>query len=272
MVSAQQHHKANRWTLQAIFGWLFLLCFAGYAIGSRYAPVSTGLRLLFLGAIIFGLFNILIFFSRLLKNRRWMLFPAFLFVILAGVLIFLGNKKPDPEHLREAYLRQLRAFEKAPYRKGGESSNGVDASGLARTALWQAMMKQGVQQVNLRLLGPDLWKFWWQDLTTGDLLSQKFGYTVKLGNAENLAGYDSRNLKEGDLAITDPYHVLIFCGNGMWIDANPDAGKVLIENASSKGNWSRMPVTFLRWKVLIANRQGVKTQNSEPQMDTDPNR
>jgi NlpC/P60 family len=249
-MSAQQNLKTNRWTLQAILGWLFLLCFAGYAVGSRYAPVSTGLRLLFLGSVIFGLFNILIFFSRMLKNRRWMLFPAFLFLILAGVLIFLGNKKPDPEHLREAYLRQLQTFEKAPYRKGGESSNGVDASGLARTALWQAMMKQGLQNMNLRLLGPDLWKFWWRDLSTADLLNKKYDYTVHLGDAENLAAFDSVNLKAGDLAVTDPYHVLIYCGDGTWIDANPDAGKVQTGDVSSKGNWSRIPVIFLRWRVL----------------------
>jgi hypothetical protein len=268
----KENRPRNRWTLQAIFGWLFLLCFAGYAIGSRFFPITPFLRLIFLIGLMLAAINILLFISRLLNQRRWMIFPALLALILGTVLIFLGTRAPDAATLRDAYMRELRGFENALYVKGGETRNGVDASGLARAALWQAMMRQGFESLNLRLLGPDLWKFWWRDLTTGELLNQKYGYTIIIDHAKNLVEYDSSNLKEGDLAITDPYHTLIYAGNGNWIDANPEAGKVLIGNASTKGNWAKLPVTLLRWKMLVGtahslhqsvtNKLGLRTKQN----------
>jgi NlpC/P60 family len=255
--SSKTHQRPGRWGPQAICGWIFVLCFAGFVIGSRYFPVTPEIRILFVATLVFAILNILIFFSRLLQHSRWMLFPALLLLVLGSVLIFLGSESPDPVRLREAYVRELRLFENAPYAKGGETADGIDASGLARTALWQAMLKQGVQQMNLRLLGPSLWKFWWRDLTTGDLIGQKYGYTVKLSNTANLAKCETKDLIEGDLAVTDPFHVLIYCGNGIWIDASPEKGKVLSGNVGSKGNWSQLPVTVLRWQILI-NQKGAK--------------
>lgn len=250
MTIPETQQRQGRWSLQAICGWLFLLSFVGFILCSRFFPAMAAIRILFLAIFVLALLNILIFFSRLLRHRRWMLFPAVLLLILGSILIFLGNRPPDPVRLRETYVEQLLHFKNAPYVKGGETSSGIDASGLARTALWQAMIKQGVQQVNLRLLGPDLWKFWWRDLTTGDLVDHRYGYTGTLGKGDRLADYDAERLKKGDLAVTDPFHVLIYCGSGRWIDADPEKGKVVTGGVDLKGNWSRLPVTFLRWKIL----------------------
>ncbi len=246
----ETQQRKGRWSLQAIFGWLFLFVFAGFILCSRFFPATPAIRILFLAIFVLAFLNILIFFSRLLRHRRWMLFPAILLLILGSILVFLGNRPPDTVRLREAYAEQLLHFKNAPYVKGGETLNGVDASGLARTALWQAMIKQGVRQMNLRLLGPDLWKFWWRDLTTGDLVNHRYGYTVTAGNAARLADFDAERLKKGDLAVTDPFHVLIYCGSGEWIDADPEKGKVVTGNIDSKVHWSQLPVTFLRWKIL----------------------
>ncbi len=90
------------------------------------------------------------------------------------------------------------------------------------------------------------------------MLDQVYGYTCYVGYAIQLSepttfrmepGYA---LEEGDLAVTDSgVHVLVYVGNGEWIEANPDDGRAVVNKAegSSRAYFST-PVTILRWWIL----------------------
>ena len=113
---------------------------------------------------------------------------------------------------------------------GGETTNGIDCSGLARVALWQAMMRQGIREVNPGCWARNLWNFWWTDMSTADILRGKHGYTKVIGYAPKVAGYDTSKLKIGDMAVAGRAHVMIYCGKGEWIEASPTDGKVVVNS------------------------------------------
>lgn len=169
----------------------------------------------------------------------------------------LGNKPPDQHMLRSTYLKRLLGFQGTRYVWGGESHRGVDCSGLARAAFWQAMGTEGLREVNPRLLGPMTWKFWWHDISATDLFHGKYKYTKVICSVPKLAGFKSKKLKQGDIAITTMTpHVLIYLGKGNWIEANPDEKKVVINkaNPNSDRTYFNMPATIVRWWILDSNK------------------
>jgi hypothetical protein len=90
-------------------------------------------------------------------------------------------------------------------------------------------------------------------MSARDMLRGKYGYTRVVGHADKLAGYPTLMLEKGDMAITDNgVHVMIYYGDGKWIEASPDDQKVVINEATadSKRAWFRTPVTFARWTIL----------------------
>lgn len=178
-------------------------------------------------------------------------------VLVLTTLVFLGwmgfgGRDVDTNGLRSEYISQLESYKGVPYVWGGETGCGIDCSGLARTALWQVMLKKGIREANPSLFGPALWRFWWRDTSAKDMINGKYGYTRIIGRARMMAGYDTSLLKPGDLALIDGVHVLIYIGDGKWTDASPEDRKVVVNRApeDSKRGWYRMPVTFARWWVL----------------------
>jgi hypothetical protein len=58
-------------------------------------------------------------------------------------------------------------------------------------------------------------------------------------------------VKVGDLAVAaHGLHILAYLGDGRWIQADPNAGKVIIEAVPSKNSWMQGPVKIVRWRVL----------------------
>lgn len=214
--------------------------------------MTSTVRILLAGTFFFTVFTCFAFLLSLIGNRPGWIFPTIFFLTLLVLWCVLGNKPPDHEALRGAYTNRLNAYIGAPFAWGGEAETGVDCSGLARASLWQAMVRQGVKGFNPRLLGPQLWRFWWRDMTAKDMDEGKYGYTKVVGYASKLAGYDTSQLKIGDMAISHKQHVMVYCGNGDWIEASPIDKKVVINKAParSKRVWFNQPVMFVRWRIL----------------------
>lgn len=229
-------------------GCIFLGLFAGSAIALRMPIITGHTRLLFVSTAAIG---ILCGFLFLIRYPRLLIPTVSLFVLFAA-WVCLGGRPVDMSKLRAEYVNQLASFRNCRYVWGGETHAGIDCSGLARVALWRAMLVEGIRERNPRLLGPTLWKFWWNDVTAQNLVDRKYGYTRIIGRTSELAGYDTDRLKDGDFAVLSGSHVIVYHENGKWIDASPGDGKVVTNKApaDSKRGWFKCPAVFLRWWVL----------------------
>ncbi|MCE5197813.1 C40 family peptidase [bacterium] len=232
--------------------WILGILLAACAVVVRLSVMTTSVRVLLVSTMIFCIFTGVVHLVRMFEFKPKMLFPVFFFLCLFVLWGVLGNKPPDVPLLRGEYIKRLNVFEGSRYLLGGETSGGIDCSGLARSALWQAMLLEGVREVNPHLLGMKFWRFWWRDISASDILHCKYGYTKAIGTAPKLAGYDTSDLKPGDLAVASGIHVMIYVGDGKWIESSPGDKKVVTNkaSASSKRGWFNVPVTLMRWWIL----------------------
>lgn len=222
------------------------------AIYLHYAAITTLARLclvLTLASVVFSILLGLSWFRRAFQTLIAVI--VVVIVLFVAAIFFEGN--PDRERLRSAYRAELSNYRGSHYIWGGETHTGIDCSGLARVAFWKAISFEGVKQFHARLLGPENWLFWWRDLTAADFAAEKYGYTVPIGKIDQLADYDPKKLRVGDMAVTaDGIHVLIYYGNSEWIEANPSDRGVVVNRADpgSKRYWFHCPVTLVRWWLL----------------------
>ncbi len=244
-VGRQRHFRD--WCLIA-----FGLMLVASAIALRVSIMTTPVRLLLVGTVAFGAFTGLLYLIAYFTVQPKAIFPVAFFGALTLTWSILASKPPDVDMLRAGYMRRLSSFEGARFVRRGETNTGVDCSGLARAALWQTMMKQSIRQANPRLLGPMFWRFWWRDMSARAIGDGTYGYTRVVGYAPKLAGYDTSKLLPGDMAVASSKHVMIYYGNGRWIEANPDERKVVINKAParSKRRWFNTPVKLVRWWIL----------------------
>jgi hypothetical protein len=232
--------------------WILGLLLLATGIALRMSVMTGSVRAVVAATLIFAVFTGFVHLARLFQAQPKTLYPAIFILALTVLWATLGSKPPDMAGLRSGYIKELKAHVGRKYVWGGETGAGIDCSGLARAALWQAMLKEGIRQFNPRLLGLTLWKFWWRDMSVRDMAESRYGYTVKLGTAPKLAGNDCSGYQPGDLALVGEYHVLIYLGQDEWIEANPDDGKVAvnISDASSKRPYFNARVTRMRWWIL----------------------
>lgn len=239
-------------TFRALCAWILgiLLVFCGIAV--RVSPMDSRVRLLLAGTLLFTIFTCLVYLLSLIGRRPMWIFPAIFFLTLFIVWSVMASHSPDQESLRTEYRDRMHDFLGAPFAWGGETEDGIDCSGLARSALWLAMFRQGIKEFNPKLLGPTLWKFWWRDMSARAMDEGTHGYTRVIGYARKLAGYDTSDLQIGDMAVSCKTHVMVYYGNGEWIEASPIDKKVVINSApaNSKREWFNEPVTFVRWRIL----------------------
>lgn len=238
---------------QAWFLWIFIALMVASAVAVRMSVMTTTVRILLAVTLGLGLLNIVLFCFRLLHSYPRLVYPSVFFLAFLLTWGILGSKPYNTEVLRTYYRNRLVKLQNVKYVWGGETKDGIDCSGLARVALWQAMFKSGLMQANPRLLGSMFWEFWFRDLSAKDLLHEKYGYTRVIGKADKLAGYDTSRLKIGDMAVAgDGVHVLIYMGDDRWTEANPDDQKVVTNQATaqSRRGWFNVNVTFVRWWVL----------------------
>ena len=163
----------------------------------------------------------------------------------------LPAKPIDPANLRERYVAAMARMEGTRYLWGGESRRGIDCSGLPRRAIRDALLEDGWKNGNGGAFRE--WaRQWWFD-TSAKALGQGYrGFTRPLGISGKLSDLDFKNLSRGDLAVTaDGRHVMVYFGNGKWVQADPMAFKVTIGLPEPKQNpWFASLVTMHRWALL----------------------
>lgn len=232
-----------------IFLWLLLISCVLYLLSSTFRFV----RLMHLMTLAWGLLTAGRYLVLLLRTSRVARLPVLLLAMGLASWVHFADRPPDIASLRAAYVARLRSFERTRYIWGGESHAGIDCSGLARIALCEAMIVRGICEMNPRLLGPQLWAFWWHDVSASMMRDGAYAYTMPRGHALALASYTDAGLLPGDLAVTDSgVHVLISLGQDRWIEANPDDHRVVINAASASPQraYFQVPVTIMRWTML----------------------
>ncbi len=160
----------RRWSFRVVCGWVLMALLLATAVVVRISVMTTAVRLLLVFTIVFGIFVGILHLLRFVKFYHGAVYPVIFFLVFAVLWNVLGNKPYDVAMLRQAYVKRLHGFENVSFVWGGETTNGIDCSGLARVALWQAMMRQGIREMNPRLLGSELWSFWWTDMSARDIL------------------------------------------------------------------------------------------------------
>jgi len=183
------------------------------------------------------------------KHRGWRLAALAMPLILA-LPFLLPGRGLDRQRLQKRYLESMRSYEGTRYVWGGECRRGIDCSGLPRAALRSALAEQALQG-NGR--AARLWlEQWWFD-TSAKAMSEGYrGFTRSTGITGDLREIDPATLEPGDLAVTkDRRHVMIYLGDGEWIQADPAAGKVFTARAgSSLSIYLTSEVTLHRWRAM----------------------
>jgi len=169
----------------------------------------------------------------------------------AAAVLALPGKRMNPGGLREDYVVRMKGYEGTRYYWGGENSRGIDCSGLPRRALRDALWKQGWEQADGELLRMAIGQ-WWFDSSARALAEGYRGNTRALGGKGTVRNLDLTGLRSGDLAITaDGVHVMIYVGEGKWIQAEPSMGMVVtLDGKKGASDWFDVPVTTHRWQVL----------------------
>jgi hypothetical protein len=171
--------------------------------------------------------------------------------LLAMIPLMLPGGKIDGEELRGDYVRRMSAFEGTRYFWGGESSRGIDCSGLPRRALRDALLSYGVRHLNGRAFRGYI-EQWWFDASAKALGDGYRDYTGSVGLTGTIRKMDCRDLLPGDLAVTTSgVHVLAYVGAGRWIQADPGIGAVVtLDGRTDDNGWFLTPVTTHRWQLL----------------------
>lgn len=183
------------------------------------------------------------------KHRGWRIAALVLPLILA-LPFLLPARELDRQRLLERYVESMRSYDGTRYLWGGEGRKGIDCSGLPRAALRSALAEQALEG-NGR--AARLWlEQWWFDTSAKAMSEEYRGFTRGTGLAGDMREIEPAKIGIGDLAVTkDRRHVMMHLGNGEWIQAEPNLGKVFIARAGSPlSHYLASEVTLHRWRAM----------------------
>jgi hypothetical protein len=224
-------------------------------------PVNSKVLKLALLACLFGTW---IGFAILSWKCRPLRIFALVIPFLVAIPFILPGGPIDPHELRKDYVRRMNQFEGTKYFWGGESSRGIDCSGLPRRALRDSLLAYGMKHFNGRAFRGYI-EQWWFDASAKALGEGYRSYTIPIGISGTIQKMDYDALQPGDLAVTTSgVHILAYAGDGRWIQADPGIGAVATLNGRTDDNsWFDTPVTTHRWQVLVQTGRPEESGDTE---------
>ena len=203
-------------------------------------------------------------------RRRPARIAALMFPLAVVMPFLLPSGEIDPDELRRDYVRRMNEFEGTRYIWGGESSRGIDCSGLPRRAFRDALLAYGIRHGNGRALRACL-EQWWFDASAKALSEGYRRYTSPIGTSGTIRKMDYASLVPGDLAVTTGgVHLLAYAGDGRWIQADPGIGAVAtLDGRTDDNSWFGAAVTMHRWQLLARGKES-SGQDGDGQPDARP--
>ena len=170
--------------------------------------------------------------------------------LVPTALLLLPGRSVNADALRYAYVTALRSYAGTPYVWGGETRTGIDCSGLVRQGMVQAEMSEGLRTGNGALLRDALY-LWWDDCSARALGEEYHGRTIVQRKVSRLNFADYSALRKGDLAVIgDGVHVLAYIADQTWIQADPQAGSVIITPTIRGDNRLDLDAILVRWRIV----------------------
>lgn len=214
----------------------------------KIEPINNTFRnLLFLLCLIGFCIGLMLFVWRY-KPIRFTLIA--LFALTAAVLI-LPSRPINTAELKNDYVKRVIAFESTQYIWGGESSRGIDCSGLPRRALQDSLVSYGIRKINGKALRTAM-QHWWFDANANALSQGYLNYTTPLNTKGPIKDISYSKLIPGDLAVSSGgAHILVYLGEDKWSQADPGIGYVKTLNGrTDKNPWFTISSSTHRWKIF----------------------
>ncbi len=187
----------------------------------------------------------------LASPHRWLRNGVLALPVFAFCALTLPARVVDSDDLRLRIVVALRSYEGVTYVWGGENGLGIDCSGLVRRARidaeWSSAWARGDSGAVWRALS-----LWWNDQSAKAMGENEGATTVALGTVPTLADCPPARYRPGDFAVLGGVHVVAALGDGVWIEADPGVGKVVILRPGDTNAWLYQPAKITRWAVLSA--------------------
>jgi len=226
---------------------LTIAAFIGLWIIQLDPVLSMMHRVAFLGAIQGVWLGLLL----LAWGRKTLRFVCLAIPVLSAIPFLLPGRPIQANELRAEYVKGMKQLVGTKYVWGGESSLGIDCSGLPRKALRDALLSYGFRHLNggaLRMFA----QHWWYDASANALAQGYRNYTMPLEPHGTIQQMDYSGLLPGDLAVTARgVHILAYIGDDQWIQADPGIGVVaILSGHNDKNRWFEVQVTTYCWSVM----------------------
>lgn len=234
--------KKEKWF---VIIWLFL----AIAIAAMIV-FPIGLKIIRLG-IVLGIVLLLgsgIYFFWKNKVVRFILI---LVVGIIGLVMLIPGNDGNAENLRATYVSTLEKYEGVKYTWGGENKLGIDCAALVREGYIHANAKIGIKTLNPKLIKRAFF-IWWNDCSADALGKEYKGMTTLIIRLDSMKSLDYTTIKQGDIIVAEKgFHTFVYIGDRLWLEANPEKGKVIkVTSELKEKEWASVPIKLMRWRNL----------------------
>jgi hypothetical protein len=222
------------------------LLFAGIAAGGVLYPIHDTLSK---AATILGVVGSAAGLIAAGWRHKFLRLGPVLIVVALALVFALPSRQWDRQAIRTRYVDNLRSYEGVRYVWGGEGRMGIDCSGLPRRAYRDALLAEGLRTFNGALTR--LWlDQWWHDAGARTMSEGGEGRLVPLQRPGATGPADG--LEPGDVAVVNSStHVVVYLGNGAWIEADPAPDRVIVHEAPKDGrSFLGASPRMFRWREL----------------------